>query len=175
MTTPILARRTTTDKLIQRRLQEAYQVATLSPDPSTQNGALLLKSGNVAVKAFNGFPPGVEASPNRLHDRATKYRFIEHAERAVIFRAMRDGMKLHEKVMVCPWAACADCARAIVGVGIEALYVHREALDYGSEGRWDDSVLAGMQILEEGGVPVVFFEGTVGGVVIRRNGEPWAP
>lgn len=171
-----IMRRTTTDKVIQNRLQEAYRTAALSPDPSTQNGALLLKGGNVAVKAFNGFPPGVEDLPERLHDRAMKYRFVEHAERAVIYRAIRDGMHLRDKAMVCPWAACADCARAIVGVGINVLYVHKEALEYGSSGRWDDSIQAGMQILEEGGVPVMFYEGKVGGgIVIRRNGELWAP
>lgn len=169
-------RRTTTDKVIQHRLQEAYRTAALSPDPSTQNGALLLQGGSIALKAFNGFPPGVENLPERLYDRAIKYRFIEHAERAVIYRAIRDGFKLQNKTMVCPWAACADCARAIVGVGIEVLYVHKEALEYGSDGRWDNNIFAGMQILEEGGVPVMFYEGKVGGgITIRRNGKLWAP
>jgi hypothetical protein len=68
----------------------AYQKATESPDPSTQNGAVIPyqpkcepESDCCLVSACNTFPAGVHNKPDRL-ERPKKYSYIEHAERGVI-------------------------------------------------------------------------------------------
>lgn len=163
------------DLAIMRLLREAYKEASKSPDPSTRNGALLVRSGQIALRACNDFPTGVENLQSRLYDRKIKSYYVEHAERAVLHKALRDHYTVENKTMVCPWAACADCARAILTAGIQVLYVHKEAMELESS-RWNESIEAGLTILEEGGIPVVAYEGRIGGGVSSlRNGEIWQP
>src|ERR1039457_2884604 len=107
-------------------MHEAMEAATHSPDPSTQSGAVvMLADGQVVAADYNRFPVGVTESKERW-ERPLKYRFIEHAERNVIFQAARKGIKTEGATLVCPWSACSDCARAVVEAGFTTLVrLHR--------------------------------------------------
>lgn len=151
----------------------AAQAATASPDPSTQNGAVLLTSdGHVvpATAACNEFPPGVDYSDERW-ERPAKYGFIEHAERGAIFAAARQGITTRGKTLVSPWAACADCARAIICVGISRLVTMQPQQEH-THGRWNASIEQAFTMLHEAGVELVLLDGPLGGCKpLRRNGS----
>ena len=156
-------------------LRGAYALALHSPDTSTQNGAIVFDSDlSVLGVGWNGFTPGIEATPENL-ERPRKYAFIEHAERDAIHDA-HDGSNSpdsHPAVMVAAWASCADCARAIVLSGITTLVRHdREDVT----GRWNESVEWGDEILRAGGVEIVGIKGQLGGCdPVLFGGELWAP
>jgi len=155
-----------------KHMHRAYLQAQYSHDPSTQNGAVLLDSFGIVSFGVNNFPSGVEESSDRW-ERPKKYSFIEHAERTAIFNVARMGYCTTGTTLVCPWAACADCARAIVVSGVARLV--RVSSGDNTHARWDESVAWGDEIMREGGVEIIEIdyehpEGEVP-IKLRRNGE----
>lgn len=132
---------------------EAYEEARYSPDPSTQNGAVIVgyEHGTPLgqTSACNTFPNGVVPHRERTL-RPVKYHYIEHAERAAIFDAVIDGYSLYRSTMYALWAACSDCARAIIASGITELVTHSAYDVY--EGPWTESIEYGNTMLDEAGV-----------------------
>ena len=153
-------------------MQEALEAATHSPDPSTQNGAvLLLADGSLAAADCNRFPVGVAETEERW-ERPLKYRFIEHAERNAIFQAARKGIPTEGATLVCPWAACSDCARAIVEAGFTTLV----RVYGGKESHWVEERSLGDEIMREAGVEIVELPASALQIPpLRRNGETWIP
>ena len=122
----------------------------LSDDPRTQVGAMIVNAdGSVVASGVNRLPRGVEKLPGRVR-MPLKRAFLEHAERDAIFHAARHGLRLDTATMVAPWAACAECARAIVAAGIGCL-VRRPV----PESRWSYSIELGDVMLREAGVTIV--------------------
>lgn len=156
-------------------LRSAYRLARSSPDPSTQNAAILLDpvSLELVSTGFNAFPEGVQYSDERW-ERPAKYDFIEHAERNSIFRAAKRGLQTGGTIMVCPWAACSDCARAIVCAGVKKLVRHKDASDRSPE-RWIESIKVADTILHEGGVEILDIVGSVGAPQLLHTGVLWTP
>ena len=158
-------------------MELALHVASTSPDPSTQNAAILVDSYGIPVcMGVNEFPRGVRCLEERW-ERPFKHYYVEHAERSVIYHAARLGISTCGLSMISPWAACADCARAIVAAGIYTLItLPREWEEADTSSRWKETVDVGDDILREGKVQVVFLQDPVRCVVpIRRNGHPWRP
>lgn len=154
----------------------AYKKALDSPDPSTQNGAVIWSQGadTLFTKSCNEFTAGVNISPERL-DRPLKYTFIEHAERNSVFNIVRDRIVLpQDAAMVAVWAACSDCARAIVNSGIRTLVRHANVSDLTSD-RWGESIMLADEIMEEGGVDIIDFYGSVSAQPVRHDGQMWCP
>jgi dCMP deaminase len=158
-------------------LLQAYQEATKSPDPSTQNGALLLRDTGIWEADCNRFPDGVEYTPERW-ERPIKYEFIEHAERNVIFKAAKEGIKTDGLIMVCCWSACTDCARAIIQAGIKTLVRHKQASDKAVERVNDvfkDEYAIADMMFKEAGVEVIDYNGFIGAPEVRFFGKYWKP
>jgi dCMP deaminase len=102
--------------------------------------------------ATNALPGGLSELAERL-ERPAKYSYIEHAERACLYRAARAGIATAGLTMVCPWATCADCARAIIACGITRLVRRGNVAD--SHPRWHDSRAIADQMLKEAQITVV--------------------
>ena len=153
----------------------AYRQAILSPDPSTQNGALLALPDGTPIAgtgARNQFPEGVIETPERWR-RPDKYRWVEHAERGALYAAARRGIRTEGLTLICPWAACADCARAMVMAGVVRL-VRRAVVD--EIGRWRESIEVGDTILLEAGVVIDELDDSFPDALpIRRDGRLWQP
>lgn len=150
-------------------LQMAYEAARLSPDMSTQTGALLVSARGDRVTGCNTFPKGVERLPERF-TRPEKYRYFEHAERAVIFEAARKGIATEGASIYCLWAPCCDCARAIIEAGVQEVVTH-SAYDValstdGERHDWQTSIDAALEMFAEAGVTV-----TKTGVSVMPMGE----
>jgi dCMP deaminase len=141
-------------------LEAAYKLALNSPDPSTQNGAVLVRNGEIIGEGWNAPPSGVKLNDERLV-RPYKYHFFEHAERNAIFSAARKGECTVGATLYCPFIACVDCGRAIIQAGIKKVVGH---LPFKPEpgDRWYDSCAISFEMLEEAGVEVVWYDGKIG-------------
>jgi len=179
-------------------LRKAYRIATYSPDPSTQNGAFVMdKNYTVLGQACNDFTKGFwmpeddpRSDSGRRHvtpemlERPLKYSYVEHAERGAIYNTLKNNYEQPPVAMVCPWAACADCARAIVMSGITTLIRHKQASDR-SPDRWKESIALADDILRVGRVDIVdvdapsLFDANTDDafnkVTILHCGERWKP
>jgi len=146
----------------------AYLVASRSTDESTHAGAVIVRKDNSIVSTgYNGPVRGMDIE-DVPQTRPEKYFYMEHAERNAIFAAARnegglDGCRLYVNFL-----PCADCARAIIQVGITEVIVHKEgqeafdiacgkaALDKeslnlpGVVATWDASHEATMKIFDAG-------------------------
>jgi dCMP deaminase len=147
-------------------LRQAIHLAATSPDPRTQNGAILVnRHGRIIGSGVNEPLPGM-SKPGRWEYPAKGF-YVEHAERRAIFEAVRMGCVIEWGTLYCPWFACADCARAIVGTGVSRVV----GLAASAHGRWRDTCEAGDNILLEGNVAVVRVPAvTYQGVILRRDG-----
>ena len=133
-------------------LRLAATVSVWSDDPSTKNGAVLVPAGTVfeAAVAWNGIPSPLDVRQDRL-ERPLKYRYVEHAERAAVYRAALMGTPTLGSRLYCPWFACADCARAIICAGVVEVVGSVRARN-ATPDRWLEEVIAGEELLREAGV-----------------------
>ena len=142
-------------------LKNAYEVAyDFSTDPSTQNGAVLVDptTGEGVMEGANHFPRGVAEKEERWQ-RPLKYSYVEHAERNVIFSAAAAGIRTKGMIMYCCWAACTDCARAIIQAGISEVVTHYDPNADERFGapvslQWKDSIAIALKMLDESGVKI---------------------
>jgi len=155
-------------------MKVALEYAAHSPDPSTQNAAVLISRDGEILEdtlVLNTFPEGVDVSEERW-ERPVKYHHVEHAERNAIYAAARAGIQTHGKIMVCVWAACSDCARAIIQAGIACLVRYK---DGGDAVTWNDSISIADSMMLEAGVEIITIEEPLDGFpVLRRNGQAWS-
>lgn len=160
---------------IHRLLRLAYEEALKSPEPSTQTGALLATPLGTPLKAtlaHNDFPSGVAMTTGRLK-RPTKYRYVVHAERQALYAAARKMVPTEGTVMFSTWAACCDCAKAIIQCGCSAMVALKPPAD-GAQTRWSDDIDVALGMLTEAGVQTSFID--PGDLFhdlppIRRDGE----
>jgi len=158
---------------------EAYRYAMENAtDPWTQNGAVIVKDGNIIAYGANHFPRGVQESDERWK-RPLKYSFVEHAERNAIFDATRKGVSTKGTVMYVPWFACADCGRAIIQAGISEVVGHIGPEKWYLEDNredWGDSIKHSLEMLDEAGVKYRWINDKIGnGIKIRFGGKIRTP
>lgn len=152
-----------------RWLWVAYKQAQQSPDPSTQVGAIIIDAnGEVVSSAYNA--PVVLG----LESILPKTIYMEHAERAAIYEAARRGLATTGLTMICTWASCVDCARAIVASGIRTVVRHGDLIKK-TPCRWYESINAGNKIFEAGGIEIIEIFGKINAPTIRFDSLPWAP
>lgn len=158
-------------------LGQCYRAATESPDTSTQLGAVIVSKAGVvkySTMSYNGFVKGWKPT-EADYERPRKYVVTEHAERRAIYKAAKAGLALDGATLYATWAACTDCARAIVESGLAKLVRHYPPLDEATE-RWLESVTMGDAILVAGGVDIVSVLGVIPeGFPILRGGEIFDP
>lgn len=100
-----------------RFLELAQHIAQWSKDPSTKTGAVIVDPNNRVVSlGYNGFPRGVNDSPERLENREMKYKLIVHCERNALLFARESvvGCRLY----TWPFMSCAPCAAMVIQAGI---------------------------------------------------------
>lgn len=146
-------------------LQIAYYQALNSEDPSTQNGAFIVTRSGQRITGFNQIYWNI---PKEYENREIKLQRIEHAERDVIYTAARYGFTLDRATMYCPWAACRECAKAIIASGIDRLVVHKQRMQ---KTHWE---LEGLHWLEST-ITVDWYDGPIDSPEIRINGQKWSP
>lgn len=111
-----------------RYLQLAETVSTWSKDPSRQIGAVAVGAkGQVLAQGYNGFPRGVYDTASRYEDRATKYKFVVHAEMNCIYNATYNGVSLDGATLyVHGLPICSECAKGIIQVGVKRVVMPKQ-------------------------------------------------
>lgn len=134
-------------------LREACRYAMeRSDDHRTQVGAVLVPVRGSAIYAANRIPAGLAKHAHR-RERPAKALFMEHAERAVLYRAAASGVATAGARLYAPWAACADCARAIISCGVREV-VGLVSLRNATPERWRNTVWTADQMFFEAGVGI---------------------
>lgn len=150
----------------------AYNASHNSDDLDTQVGAVLLADGRVVV-GCNSFPNGVHKTQDRIR-RPAKYAYMVHAEEAAILRAAALGRSTSGGMLICPYASCAECAKAIISAGVTNIIRHKQCMDRMPE-RWKESCSKADVMLNEAGVGVMDFDAEIGGTTQLFDGEIWKP
>lgn len=163
---------------LQKIMGKAYANAAKSPCPSSQNGAVIISrqaNGNLELIA-NGHNHYYEGIPEVTNgNRDERLKAIEHAERDAIYQAANRGVELKGSIMVCPWVACADCARAIIGSGIAAVVYHSQRYHLTPEA-WVAELDRSLHWMQDAGIYLFEYDGAVPGVKpIRVAGREWSP
>ena len=149
-------------------MRAAVEMAGMSGDQSTKNGAVIVQDTRVVASGYNDFIPGYGHLPEH-HERPFKYSVIEHAERAVVYDAARNGARTDGGLMVANWVACPDCARAIVLSGVAEVICHARCMERTPE-RWYDESALGLKMIRDNSIKLTYFVGQVG-VKNLNNGE----
>lgn len=140
------------EKWDRRYLALAEHVAQWSKNPSTKTGAVIVDSNNRVVSiGYNGFPRGVNDSPERLENREIKYKIIVHCERnALLFaRGTVEGCRLY----TWPFMSCAPCAAMVIQAGIVEVIA-----PVSGNSRWIDDFNLAQTLFSEAGVKVRLFD-----------------
>lgn len=129
-------------------MRMALNAVTISKDPSTKTGAVIVKNRDVLSTGYNGFPSKVDDLDEWLEDKSIKYAFTIHAETNAVLRA--DRRDLDGAFIYCTHYPCADCAKVIIQVGITKVFYHdRKTLE---EGNWADHYKYTDMMFENAGI-----------------------
>jgi len=139
-----------TNKWDHRFVSLAQFIAKWSKDPSTQTGAVITHGKRVVSIGFNGLPPGIEDTHERLHNRELKYKIIMHCERNAMLYARES---LHGATLYTwPFMSCSTCASMVITAGIKrhvAPAIPADKLE-----RWKEDMDLSMELFGEAGVEV---------------------
>lgn len=136
-------------------------VATLSRDPSTKVGAVIVNPTTRAVVAtgYNGFPRGISDAPADYNDRETKLLQIVHAELNAILNAAANGAQVSGCVLFVTLPPCMECTKAIIQSGIIAVYFCNDPdkddskkMNGGDLGNWRKYREHSLRLLTQAGV-----------------------
>ena len=153
-------------------LCDVWNLASLhSTDPSTQVGSALVSwSGGIIMGGWNEVPPPIASAGHPKTPSAKNY-CTEHAERRVLFKAIRNGLRCDCLQLYSTWASCAECSRSIVQLGIRRVVTFR-GLVYRTPERWRESVQEGLGMMRDAGVEIIGWNGVIHTEnKIRFNGE----
>lgn len=117
-----------------RFLKLAEHTAQWSKDPSTKVGAVIVRPDRTIVAVgYNGFPRGVQDTPELLLNREEKYKRVVHAEINAILSAREP---LHGCTLYTwPFMTCERCAVQVIQTGIK-----RVVAPFAENPRWDFSL-----------------------------------
>ena len=119
-----------------------------SKDPSTRVGAIAVGSSNNQVAwGYNGLPPGLADTPERLENRDLKYALTLHAEENALANA-----PFAVRTLYVTHPPCSGCALRILAKRTVQRVVYAESTDGGFHKRWADSLREARKLLAEGGV-----------------------
>ena len=141
------------NKWDKRYLALAKEVSTWSKDPSTQVGAVTVGGKKeVLSQGFNGFPRGIEDTPERYNHRETKYKFVVHAEMNAIYNATYSGTSLDGATLyIYGLPICSECAKGIIQVGIKKVVIEKsKELD-----NWNESLRLSKEMFSEANVEMI--------------------
>lgn len=163
-------------------LRLAYEEAAESPDPSNQNGAIVVDDyGTILARSFNHIPRGADVDMGRTdwRDDPTGYQnkleHICHAEEAATIIAAKLGVCTLGKTLICPWFACRPCARKIILAGYKTVIGHQRRMDTTPE-RWKASVDKALEWLLRAGIELKFYGDSIADApLINVNGAKWQP
>lgn len=131
----------------------AGEVNTWSKDPSTKVSAVVVNGKHPVAHAYNGFPPGIADTDERLNNRELKYKLVQHAEANAISTCAKLGISTNGLTMAVTHFPCSSCAGLMISAGIKKVIVQEPSEDLMS--RWKDSIELSQSMFNEAGIEVV--------------------
>lgn len=121
-----------------------------SKDPSTKVGCVIVKDKRILGTGYNGFPRGIEDSPERYAHRPTKLNLVVHAEVNAILNAVISvkGADLY----LWPFQPCSECAKFIIQSGIKRVFWPHQGA---STALWSESMQSARDMFEEAGIIMI--------------------
>lgn len=136
-------------------LNKAYVSASKSKDPSTKVGAVIVRPDKTeASSGYNGFPRGIEDTPERLNDREVKYSLIIHGEMNAILAA-REPLNGYTLYTV-PFMPCDRCFVHVIQAGIKRVVYIKATAD--QETRWGAAFKRVLALAREANIEMVEYE-----------------
>lgn len=134
-----------------RFLATAWRLAEVwSKDPSTRVASIVVgHEPNRVAWGYNGFPPGIEDTTDRLTNREWKNAHVLHAEQNAILNAVGfDPVTIY-----CTHFPCAErCALQIIGRRTIRRVVSIQHGYGGFNSRWGASMEHSMELFREAGI-----------------------
>ena len=133
----------------------AKHVAGWSKDPSTKVGAVVVAKDDrrKIAHGYNGFPPGIEDTHDRLNHRPTKYRLVVHAERNALDNAT---FEVTDGTLYCTVHPCRECAKSIISRRIARVVTN--PIPPVVPGTWTEEIPEARALLAEAGVEVTVLD-----------------
>lgn len=133
-----------------RFIESAIALANIwSKDPSSKVCAIAVgKHHNQVAFGYNGFPPNIADTEERLNDREMKLRLTIHAEVNALSNAWFEVETLY-----CTHYPCDLCAPRIIAERTIKRIVFLENLDY--ETRWKEKIDFARALFNEAKIEVV--------------------
>jgi dCMP deaminase len=134
-------------------MQLAFRETLNTDDPKARTvkrsavAAVLVKDGAVLAQSANVLPPIIKEAlgSNRIEfTSGSRLHLIEHAERAVLFKAFIQHVEIAGATMYCTRFPCSACSRALIWSGITRLVVptgFREETDWIEDQRFSLKIL----------------------------------
>jgi dCMP deaminase len=129
------------------------EINSWSKDPSTKVSATIFRGKYPIAISYNGFPPGIEDTNERLNNRELKYKLVQHAEANAIATCARLGITTEGTTMAVTHFPCSTCAGLMISAGIAKVVVQKPSEDFLS--RWKESIELSKDMFKEAGVEVV--------------------
>jgi dCMP deaminase len=107
-------------------------------------GAVLVMPTGMISTGWNGSPSGLPDECETWDDTLQRYKTkpeTVHAERNAIDKMTREGVSTKGSVLFVTRAPCFECAKALMGLGLEAVYYREEHDD-----------MRGLELLHHAGI-----------------------
>jgi len=114
-------------------------------------------------------PPGVKELKERF-EGDNKHMYPNHAERDLIYKAARKGIKTEGLTMIMPWLPCIPCANAVISAGIKQFVIHKQMVERTRKG-WQKELKDAVQIMKEAGINIIAYDGVVGAKAYMHSQE----
>jgi dCMP deaminase len=147
-----------------RMILKCKEISAESHDPHRKVGVVITNgTGKIIAIGTNAPPKSLNYSKGKTHqtiaeDPQSKYFLLEHAERNAIFSALVARNALKGSTLFGTLYPCADCARAIIAVGITRIVVPFTSVDPERDIKWADHHKYARLIFERAGVQVEYYE-----------------
>lgn len=131
----------------------AIQQQVYSHDLDTKVGCCIIAESGRCILHANQLPSKLKVTEDRV-GKPLKYTYMEHAERAAIYTAAQLGVCLHKATIYVTLFPCAECARAIISVGIARLVCPEPNFESKT---WGESFKASLSMLKEAKVKIEYY------------------
>jgi dCMP deaminase len=140
-----------------RFILSAIELAKIwSKDPSSKVCAIAVgKTHNLVAFGYNGFPPGIADTDERLNDREMKLRLTIHAEVNALTNAWFEVETLY-----CTHHPCDKCAPRIIAERTIKRIVYLKNEDY--ENRWIEDITFAKSLFRESNIELIEIESVEG-------------
>lgn len=155
-------------------LRKAYNYAELNSDNNTTWTSALFCNDNVILSSgANCYHPNILVT-EEIKTSPLKAMYLMHAERAGIYNAAKNGIKLDGSTLYMAWLPCCDCAQSIVGAGVKRMVFHYD-MAIKTQIDWSDNIFEALRMLRLADIKIDTYKGSIGNCIHKFKKIEWKP